>query len=73
MQYIHIIIPCPLSWHSQDVARFCNRYPNIDLSYEVQDKHNLYSKSPVVVQVKLEREDEEEVSPHVVAPFFPQV
>lgn len=56
----------------QDVARFCNRYPNIDLSYEVQDKHNLYSKSPVVVQVKLEREDEEEVSPHVVAPFFPQ-
>ena len=26
-----------------------------------------------MVTVKLEREDEEEVSPHVIAPFFPQV
>ena len=26
-----------------------------------------------MVSVKLEREDEEEVSPHVIAPFFPQV
>jgi len=25
------------------------------------------------VNVKLEREDEEAVAPHVVAPFFPQV
>ena len=24
-----------------DVARFCNRYPNIELSYEVQDKDSL--------------------------------
>ena len=25
----------------QDVAKFCNRYPNIDLSYEVADKDGL--------------------------------
>ena len=24
-----------------DVARFCNRYPNIELSYEVQDKDEI--------------------------------
>lgn len=24
-----------------DVARFCNRYPNIELTYEVQEKENL--------------------------------
>ena len=26
----------------QDVARFCNRYPNIDLTFEVQDKDGIY-------------------------------
>lgn len=24
-----------------DVARFCNRYPNIELSYEVADRDNI--------------------------------
>lgn len=24
-----------------DVARFCNRYPNIELSYEVADKDSI--------------------------------
>lgn len=24
-----------------DVARFCNRYPNIELSYEVAEKENI--------------------------------
>ena len=24
-----------------DVARFCNRYPNIELSYEVEDKDRI--------------------------------
>lgn len=24
-----------------DVARFCNRYPNIELTYEVQDKDEI--------------------------------
>ena len=25
-----------------DVARFCNRYPNIELTYEVQDKESIH-------------------------------
>uniref|UniRef100_T1JH32 U5 small nuclear ribonucleoprotein 200 kDa helicase n=1 Tax=Strigamia maritima TaxID=126957 RepID=T1JH32_STRMM len=53
-----------------DVARFCNRYPNIELTYEVQDKESLKSGSPVNVVVQLEREDE--VTGPVIAPFFPQ-
>uniref|UniRef100_A0A672JN97 Activating signal cointegrator 1 complex subunit 3 n=1 Tax=Salarias fasciatus TaxID=181472 RepID=A0A672JN97_SALFA len=53
-----------------DVARFCNRYPNIELSYEVAEKDNIKSGSPVLVQVQLERE--EEVTGPVIAPLFPQ-
>uniref|UniRef100_S4RJ64 SEC63 domain-containing protein n=1 Tax=Petromyzon marinus TaxID=7757 RepID=S4RJ64_PETMA len=53
-----------------DVARFCNRYPNIELSYELSDKDNVHSGSAVVVMVQLEREDE--VTGPVIAPFFPQ-
>ncbi|XP_034244320.1 putative U5 small nuclear ribonucleoprotein 200 kDa helicase isoform X2 [Thrips palmi] len=53
-----------------DVARFCNRYPNIELSYEVVDKDQLQSGSPVNVNVSLEREDD--VTGPVIAPFFPQ-
>ena len=26
----------------QDVARFCNRYPNIDLTFEVQNKDYIH-------------------------------
>lgn len=54
-----------------DVARFCNRYPNIELTYEIEDKDNIHSGSSVHVNVQLEREDE--VSGPVIAPFFPQV
>uniref|UniRef100_A0A2I2ZMB8 Helicase C-terminal domain-containing protein n=1 Tax=Gorilla gorilla gorilla TaxID=9595 RepID=A0A2I2ZMB8_GORGO len=54
-----------------DVARFCNRYPNIELSYEVVDKDSIRSGGPVVVLVQLERE--EEVTGPVIAPLFPQV
>lgn len=54
-----------------DVARFCNRYPNIEMSYEVLDKDHIHSGSSVHVAVQLEREDE--VSGPVIAPFFPQV
>ncbi|EPQ10851.1 U5 small nuclear ribonucleoprotein 200 kDa helicase [Myotis brandtii] len=53
-----------------DVARFCNRYPNIELSYEVVDKDGIRSGGPVVVLVQLERE--EEVTGPVMAPLFPQ-
>ncbi|XP_030842191.1 U5 small nuclear ribonucleoprotein 200 kDa helicase isoform X2 [Strongylocentrotus purpuratus] len=53
-----------------DVARFCNRYPNIELMYDVQEKDGLESGSPVVIMVSLEREDE--ITGPVVAPLFPQ-
>uniref|UniRef100_A0A673G4V8 U5 small nuclear ribonucleoprotein 200 kDa helicase n=1 Tax=Sinocyclocheilus rhinocerous TaxID=307959 RepID=A0A673G4V8_9TELE len=56
--------------HMADVARFCNRYPNIELSYEVADKDSIKSGNPVLVQVQLERE--EEVTGPVIAPLFPQ-
>lgn len=54
-----------------DVARFCNRYPNIELAYEVESKDKIRSGSNVNVSVQLEREDE--VVGPVIAPFFPQV
>lgn len=53
-----------------DVARFCNRYPNIELTYEVQEKEAIISGQTVIVSVQLEREDE--VVGPVVAPLFPQ-
>jgi len=52
-----------------DVARFCNRYPNIELNYEVVDKDQVSSGSPVNIVCSLEREDE--VAGPVIAPFFP--
>jgi pre-mRNA-splicing helicase BRR2 len=53
-----------------DVAHFCNRYPNIEVSYEIPDKDEITSGSTVNVNVSLERA--EEVSGPVVAPLFPQ-
>merc|ERR1712142_223145 len=52
-----------------DVARFCNRYPNIELSYEVLDKDDLASGQTINIEVRLEREDE--ITGPVIAPFFP--
>ncbi|CAD7082565.1 unnamed protein product [Hermetia illucens] len=53
-----------------DVARFCNRYPNIEMNFEVADQDRINSGSTVNVVVQLEREDE--VTGPVIAPFFPQ-
>jgi len=53
-----------------EVAKFCNRYPNIEMSYDVINKDNVPSGSQVNVNVALEREDE--VSGPVIAPLFPQ-
>jgi pre-mRNA-splicing helicase BRR2 len=52
-----------------DVARFCNRYPNIELEYSVVNKDQLSSGKPVKIEVRLEREDE--ITGPVIAPFFP--
>ncbi|XP_014208524.1 putative U5 small nuclear ribonucleoprotein 200 kDa helicase [Copidosoma floridanum] len=53
-----------------DVAKFCNRYPNIEMSFEVDNKDNIRHGETVIVVVQLEREDE--VAGPVVAPLFPQ-
>ncbi|TRY69287.1 hypothetical protein TCAL_05639 [Tigriopus californicus] len=52
-----------------DVARFCNRYPNIEMAYSIVDKEELTTGDVVNVEVKLEREDE--VTGPIIAPFFP--
>lgn len=51
-----------------DVARFCNRYPSINLDYEVVDSNSISSGRTVNVEVVLEREDE---PGPVIAPLFP--
>ncbi|KAL8139875.1 hypothetical protein V2J09_005896 [Rumex salicifolius] len=39
-----------------DVARFCNRFPNIDLSYDVLDSENVRAGENVYLTVSLERD-----------------
>lgn len=58
-----------------DVARFCNQYPNIEVSFEVEDADALRAGEPVVVNVALERDlDEEELvaAQRVHAPRYPR-
>lgn len=63
-----------------DVAVFCNNYPNVDVSFEIQDAEDVSAGDPVTMVVKLEREieeeemDEEEVKQLgvVSAPLFPK-
>jgi pre-mRNA-splicing helicase BRR2 len=53
-----------------EVAKFCNRYPNIELSFDVEHKGDVRAGEQVNVNVALEREDE--ASGPVMAPLFPQ-
>lgn len=43
----------------QDVARFCNRYPSIDLAYEVQNKDGIYRWD--ILQQSYKRENRREL------------
>jgi pre-mRNA-splicing helicase BRR2 len=62
-----------------DVAVFCNNYPNIEVSYEVQDEDEITTGDPVQIVVQIEREvDEEEMNEEeladlgtVSAPLYP--
>ncbi|XP_027343786.1 DExH-box ATP-dependent RNA helicase DExH12 [Abrus precatorius] len=56
-----------------DIARFCNRFPNIDLSYEVLDNDSVRAGEDITVLVTLERdlEGKTEVGP-VDAPRYPK-
>lgn len=63
-----------------DVAVFCNSYPNIDISFSVVDPEDLTAGDPVEIQVKLERDiDEEDMEEEEVgqlgtvsAPLYPK-
>ena len=57
-----------------DVARVANRYPSIDLSFEVEDEDEVASGDGVTVVVSLQREGDEEQkgAPKVAAPRFPK-
>ena len=57
-----------------DAARFTNeRYPNMDLSFELEDPENVVAGSPSVLTVAVERQLEEDEEPNlqVHAPFYP--
>ncbi|KHJ42995.1 Sec63 domain protein [Trichuris suis] len=53
-----------------DVARYCNRYPNVELVYEIEDQENITSAQVVNVKCTLQRE--EETSEPVMAPYYPK-
>ncbi|CEG74332.1 Putative Sec63 domain protein [Rhizopus microsporus] len=57
----------------REVARFVNRYPNIEVGFDVADKDAVTAGSIVNVKVQLEREadEDEEIGP-VIAPFYPK-
>ena len=54
-----------------DIARFCNRFPNIDMTYEVLENDNVRAGEDITLQVTLERdlEGRTEVGP-VDAPRY---
>ena len=56
-----------------DIARFCNQFPNIDMTYEVLENGNVRSGEDITLQVTLERdlEGRTEVGP-VDAPRYPK-
>ncbi|GAB4837622.1 DExH-box ATP-dependent RNA helicase DExH12 [Ancistrocladus abbreviatus] len=56
-----------------DIARFCNRFPNIDLTYDVIDNENVRAGEDISLVVTLERdlEGRSEVGP-VDAPRYPK-
>ncbi|WOO77743.1 U5 small nuclear ribonucleoprotein helicase [Vanrija pseudolonga] len=49
------------------VAKFVNSYPNIEVSYEIEDKDSLDSTTPVTVNVTLDREADEDNPDDMVA------
>ena len=56
----------------KDVVLFSNRYPNIDLNFEVEDADQIESGENVTLKVALRRDDDDQTqSGPVIAPFFP--
>lgn len=57
----------------REVANFVNRYPNIEVGFDVADADSIASGNVVNVKVQIAREgdEDEDVGP-VIAPFFPK-
>jgi pre-mRNA-splicing helicase BRR2 len=55
----------------EEVARVCNRYPSIEVNYEIEDKDNIIAGDDVTMHVSLEREIDEDLRP-VDAPRYPK-
>ncbi|GAO51264.1 Sec63-domain-containing protein [Saitoella complicata NRRL Y-17804] len=55
------------------VASFVNKYPGIDVSFEVEDPEDITTGTATIIKVNLEREvdEDEEVDTTVHAPFYP--
>ena len=51
-----------------DVAKFCNRYPNIEMNHEVDDPESAATGQPTMVNIMLEREAD--VVGNVIGMFF---
>ena len=51
-----------------------NKYPDIDLDFEIEDPDEITSNSPALLKIKLHRrvDEDEEVDTTVHAPFYPQ-
>lgn len=57
-----------------DAAKFTNeRYPNVELNFELEDAENIASNTPATLNVSIEREVEEDEEPNLTvhAPFYP--
>eukprot|EP00298_Acanthocystis_sp_HF-20_P013056 c20188_g1_i1.p1 GENE.c20188_g1_i1~~c20188_g1_i1.p1 ORF type:complete len:1637 (-),score=765.18 c20188_g1_i1:25-4935(-) len=59
-----------------DVARWCNRYPNIECTYEIEDRDDIHAGDSVTVVVNLKRDaDESEYQqslPPVLSSHYPR-
>merc|ERR1719272_2687200 len=64
-----------------DVARVCNRYPNVEIEYAVEDEDEIASGESVAIVVQLRRETDDDAPaaaaggakvPKVHAPRFPK-
>jgi len=56
------------------VAAFCNRYPVVEVSYELESGRELQANVPtsLLVQVERELDEDDELGP-VIAPHYPKV
>ncbi|THX86959.1 Sec63-domain-containing protein [Aureobasidium pullulans] len=57
-----------------DAARFTNeRYPNIELNFELEDAENVTAGEPSFINVSIERDVDEDQEPNLTvhAPFYP--